>query len=199
MADLLDHATWFFDSAWGDGITGIIVPIAAAASAAWLVLVQVRKADRFRVSDRRTEGVQVLSGMFIDTAALVLEEDPVTPEQVFRHRFRTNENVVRAYGLLENEDRAVPAWAAVQIVILGAQVKDVADLEAAEPVRLAEEIKRRKNAVTKVAAECIQMLVSWQADELETEWFHANKGTIDENSGDTVSRLASPDDFGKTA
>lgn len=182
MATWLDHATWFFDSAWGDLIVGIGVPVLSAGSAAYLVIRQIRLADQYRVSDRRAEAVATMAEAISNAATLSIDEERVG--QMGLHQFRTNELMARAYGLLGKAGHPVGLWVAAEIVHLNEQTAAWA-LDAIEKGddNFDGFMGERRFEIQQIGAQAIQTILQWQGESLTTEHFKTTarprpKGTV---------------------
>ena len=181
MADWLEHATWFFDSAWGDVIVGIGVPIASAAVAAFLVIRQIRTAgvareedlriaQQTRREDRRAEAVAVLSEYIADAATMAVDRNRL-PDMAL-HTFRANAQLARAYGLLGRQDHAVGDWAGLEVVHMTNLTHQWGEKAAPRnEITFDGRIGADRTEIQKVGAEAIQTLLAWQGGDITLDWF----------------------------
>jgi len=191
MATWLDHATWFFNSAWGDVITGIAVPVVVAGGASLLVIRQIRIAEQARHSaedaraedlvinqkirqdDRRAEAVSVLAEYIADAATIAV--DRVRLPDMALHTFRANAALARAYGLLGVHDRIVGTWAAHETAYMN-NLTHAWGAEAAPKNEITFDglIGEERSRIQRIGAEAIQELLNWQGGDRDLDWFADN-------------------------
>jgi len=173
MATPLDHATWFFASAWGDVIVGIGVPIASAGLAAYLVIRQIRASNTTREIDRRAEAVAVLSEFVAENTSLALDQQRF--HEAHLHRFKANAQLARSFGFLGSKNRVVGQWAAVEVAHITVMTDAwAARVEAEGTNPWVGEIGQERSEIARVGAEAIEALLHWMNEDISASWFKSN-------------------------
>lgn len=145
----------------------VVVPIAAAALAAFVIVRQIRQLDRHRTEDRRAQALIALNEL------LYREVEFGSSVELYKAssfgRFENGKSLIRAYALLPREDAPVALWASWQSRWIAEEIKKAFALREMD----SETVAAHREKASKIAADSLSTLLDWQAGDIPTSWFEA--------------------------
>ncbi|WP_461636742.1 hypothetical protein, partial [Leucobacter aridicollis] len=149
-------------------LTMVLVPLAAAGIAAWVVIAQIQQLDRHKVSDRKAEAIGILTGHVAEMSSIIVKSvSEPTSTYTQDDRFRLNIGYVKALALLEGDEQDVARWVSVKTNELYDRAKEL----RAQSENANESAKCVRNQTWGAASAIMQNMLDWQRGTIPTKWF----------------------------